>query len=428
MNEPARRTFLRMLGAGAGLIGLGMAGCATPEILPKSGRRVVVVGGGFGGAIAAKYLRLFDPALEVVLVERNRKYVASPFSNQVITGLRDLEGLTLGYEALAERYGVRLVFDEITTIDPGAATVVTRSGRIRYDRLILAPGIDFRSESISGYDPQSTPELMPHAWQAGPQTLLLKRQLQAMPDGGRVLIAIPAAPFRCPPGPYERASLIAAWLKRNKPRAKVIMLDANADIVAMGGLFREAWKARYAGMIEYLPATRVSGVDATAHAFIVEGIEKLRGDVLNLIPPQRAGAIAARADLLEEGGHWCPVDPRSFESTRHPGIHVIGDAAIAGAMPKSGYAANSQAKICALNVVALMNGKPPHELDGINVCYAAVGEQEDISIAQVFRVIDGRIVATTVPGGASPPDLSRSRLEHRYAESWLRNILAEMSS
>ena len=427
MKAAGRRAFLRMLGAGAGLTGLALAGCATPEILPKSGRRVVVVGGGFGGAIAAKYLRLFDPTLEVILIERNRRYVACPFSNQVITGLRDFEGLTLGYDALASRYGVRLLFDEVTAIDPATTTVVTRSGRVRYDRLVLAPGIDFRTELIDGYDPRTTPELMPHAWQAGPQTLLLKRQLAAMPDGGRVLISVPAAPYRCPPGPYERACLVAAWLRRHKPRAKVIVLDANPDITAMGALFREAWKTRHAGMIEYLPATRVSGVDTAAGAFVVEGVESVRGDVLNLIPPQRAGAIAARADLVEEGGHWCPVDPRSFESTRHPGVHVIGDAAIAGAMPKSGYAANAQAKVCALNVLALMNGKPPHELDGINVCYAAIGEDEDISIAQVFRVADGRIVAAPVPGGASPANLSRGRLEHRYAESWLRNILAEMS-
>ena len=420
-----RRSFLKLLGAGAaGLPMIGRAG----ELLPKGGRRVVVIGGGFGGTIAAKTVRRLDPSIEVVLIERKRQHVSCPFSNQVIAGERPISDITFGYDKLAARYGIRMVFDEVTAIDPSAREVVTRGGTLGYDRLIVSPGIDFRFDEIEDYDPETTPGILPHAWKAGEQTLLLKQQIESMADGGKVIISMPLTPYRCPPGPYERACLIAMYLKKHKPGSKVILLDANPDIVSLGAQFQKAWDTLYKGMIEYLPAKRVTRVDAKSKTLFVEGIEDFRGDVVNLIPPQRAGAIAVSAGLVGPDRHWCPVNASTFESTLHKDIHVIGDAAVAGAMPKSSHSANSQAKACAMNVVALMNGRETSDFSGINVCYSAIAEDQDISVAAVYKAAEGNIVAVPNAGGASPLDFSSTRLEHRYAESWLKNILTEMST
>ncbi len=432
MTALDRRRFLHLLGVGAVGMGLSLTGCAhqkpRQEILPKSGRRVIVIGGGFGGTIAAKYVRLIDPSIEVMLIERNPRYVACPFSNEVIAGMRDLATLTFGYDTLAASYGIKLVYDEVIAIELADRAVVTRTGLIRYDRLIVAPGIDFRYDEIEGYDAATTPALLPHAWQAGTQTLLLKRQLESMRDGGTVMISVPLAPYRCPGAPYERACMIAMYLKQHKPRSKLVLLDANPDIVALGPLFRKAWESYYTDLIEYVPGMRVTGVDARSKTLFVEGIKGVTGDVVNFVPPQRAGAIAMQADLVGPNRYWCPVHASTFESTRHAAIHIIGDAAQAGAMPKSGYGANSQAKACAINVVALLNGRPTMDLPGISVCYSAISADEDISISAVFRVANDQIL--TVPGtvGASSDDFSSARLEHHYAANWLKNILNEMST
>ncbi|HET6719720.1 MAG TPA: FAD/NAD(P)-binding oxidoreductase [Rhodocyclaceae bacterium] len=423
-----RRNFIKLLSAGAGVAGasvLPMAARAA-EIMPKSGRRVVVVGAGYGGTIAAKYIRMMDPTIEVVLIERNKTFVSCPFSNLVLGGERTMDDITIkSYDKLASNFKIKMVYDEVTAIDAAKKEVVTSQGAIKYDRLVLSPGIDFRFEEIEGYDAATTPEIMPHAWKAGPQTVLLRKQLEAMPDGGTVLLSVPLTPYRCPPGPYERTSMIAWYLKNHKPKSKVIVLDANPDITSKAGLFKKGWAKHYNGMIEYKGAKKVTGVKPKDMTVVVEGIEDFKADVINVIPPQRAGAIAVKAGLVGPDKNWCPVNPTTFESTIAKDIHVIGDACGAGAMPKSGYSANSEAKVCATNVVALMNNREPVELSGINTCYSFITGKEAVSVAGVYKVAEGKIIAVPNSGGVSP-DLSE--LEAVYADSWLRNIMGEMSA
>jgi sulfide dehydrogenase [flavocytochrome c] flavoprotein subunit len=396
--------------------------------MPKAGKRVVVIGGGYGGTIAAKYIRMMDKNIEVVMIERNDHFVSCPFSNLYIGGiLPDLNPLTIKYDKLAANHGIKVVQAEVTAIDAAAKSVTTSKGTIAYDRLVMSPGIDFRLDEMKGYDAAAM-EKMPHAWKAGPQTLLLRKQLVDMKDGGTVVITVPLAPYRCPPGPYERTSMIAHYLKQHKPKSKLIVLDANPDITSKGGLFKKGWKDNYAGIIDYRPAKKVTEVDAKAMAVMVEGLEEVKGDVINVIPPQRAGHIAVATGLVGDDKNWCPVNATTFESTKHQGIHVIGDASIAGAMPKSGYSANSEAKICATNVVALINGKETTDLSGINVCYSYITDKEAVSVAGVYTVKEGKIIAVPNSGGVSPADFSAAKTEAMYAESWLRNILTEMST
>ena len=425
-----RRSFLKLVGASAGAAGavsLPLIGQAA-ELMPKSAKRVVVIGGGYGGTIAAKYIRMMDKSIEVVMIERNDHFVSCPFSNLYIGGiLTDLNPLTIKYDKLAANHGVKVVQAEVTAIDAAAKTVTTSKGTIAYDRLVVSPGIDFRLDEMKGYDAAAM-EKMPHAWKAGPQTVLLRKQLVDMKDGGTVVMTVPLAPYRCPPGPYERASLIAHYLKKNKPKSKVVVLDANPDITSKGGLFKKGWRDNYEGIIDYRPAKKVTEVDAKAMAVMVEGLEEVKGDVINVIPPQRAGQIAVAAGLVGDDKNWCPVNANTFESTKQAGIHVIGDACIAGAMPKSGYSANSEAKVCAMNIVALMNGKETTELSGINTCYSYITDKEAVSVAAVYVVKEGKIIAVPNSGGVSPADFSAAKIEAVYAESWLKNILTEMST
>lgn len=431
-----RRNFIKLLGSASGV---ALAGCAAPQapsvaagsagdLLPMgSARRVVVVGGGYGGTIAAKYIRMLDPSVEVVLLERNDHHVSCPFSNLYIGGiLKDMSSLTIRYDKLVGNRGVKFVQAEVTGIDPAAHTIVTSKGRLRYTRLVLSPGIDFRAE-LAGYD-DAAMQRMPHAWKAGPQTALLRQQLEAMRDGGTVVMTVPLTPYRCPPGPYERANMIAFYLKQHKPKSKLIMLDANPDVTSKGPLFKKGWRDYYAGLFEYRGAQKVTEVDSKGMSVSIEGIDSVKGDVINVIPPQRAGQIAVAAGLVGPDKNWCPVNPTTFESTLHKDIHVIGDACIAGAMPKSGYSANSEAKVCAANVVALLNGRETTELSAINVCYSYVSDVEAISVAGVYRVANGAIAAVPNSGGVSPADFSAAKTEAVYASSWLRNILTEMST
>ena len=425
-----RRSFLKLMGAGAGIgaasvltgcAGLGMEG-------PTGGRRVVVVGGGYGGTIAAKYIRMMDKSIEVVMIERNDHFVSCPFSNLYIGGiLKDLNPLTIKYDKLAANHGVKVVQAEVTAIDPAAKVVTTSKGTVSYDRLVLSPGVDFRLEEMKGYDAAAM-EKMPHAWKAGPQTVLLRKQLETMKDGGTMVMTIPLSPYRCPPGPYERASMVAHYLKANKPKSKIVVLDANPDITSKGGLFKKGWKDNYEGIIDYRPAKKVTEVEPGKMTVLIEGLEDVKGDVVNVIPPQRAGQIAVAAGLVGDDKNWCTVNPTTFESTKQAGIHVIGDASNAGAMPKSGYSANSEAKVCAMNIVALMNGKELTEMSGINTCYSYITDKEAVSVAAVYKVADGKIIAVPNSGGVSPADFSAAKIEAVYAESWLRNILTEMST
>jgi sulfide dehydrogenase [flavocytochrome c] flavoprotein chain len=422
LSNPSRRNAVMTLGAGSLLGAFPLLGRGA-ELLPKKGRRVVVIGGGFAGSIAARTLRETDPSIEVVLVERDKIYTACPTSNLVIAGSRRIEQNQISLERLQSAFGVQLVYGEVTAIDTAGKNVTLTQGNLAYDKLIVAPGIDFRFSDIAGYDPQTTPQKLPHAWKAGAQTLLLRQQLESMPDGGSVLMSIPEAPFRAPPGPYERICQIAWYLKRAKPKSKLVVLDANADIVAKPALFRTVWEKNYAGLIDYRnkqKVVRVSPDQMTLHT----DSASFQGNVVNLIPPQQAGQIAHLAGLVGDDKAWCPVNQVTYESTRVKDVHVVGDACIAGAMLKTGYSANSQAKVCALNLVATMNGKKPWEPSLANAIYSFTSDKEAASMITMYRVVDGKTVVVPDTGGVAA---APSVLEGAYGLAWISNILAEMS-
>ncbi|MGE0682062.1 MAG: FCSD flavin-binding domain-containing protein [Candidatus Binatia bacterium] len=417
-------TRRRFLGLAASL---PFTGALARRSWAKTSARVVVIGGGFGGATCAKYLRRAEPTLEVTLVTPQRQFVTCPFSNAVLADLQKLSSLTYDYETLQNRYGVRIIYDEATALDPATHRVTLKEGKpMNYDRLVLAPGMELQWGALEGYDAAAS-EVFPHAWEAGPQTLLLHRQLQAMPDGGRVVIAAPENPFRCPPGPYERASLIAYYLKTHKPKSKVLILDAK-DTFTKDKLFLAAWKSLYPGLLEWIPLSqggRVVRVDTRAGTVRTD-FDEYKPAVANIIPPQRAGAIA-RAVGLDDGKGWCSVRASTFESTVHKNIHIIGDAAIANPMPKSAFAASNQAKVCAAAIAALLRGEAVPAPVLMNTCYSLVAPDYGISIAAVYRVVDDAIA--TVPGsdGISPLDASDATraLEADYTRSWYANITAD---
>ena len=420
-----RRQFLKTSAGAAALALLG-----APAVLraapPKA--RVVVVGGGYGGAIAAKYLLMADPGIRVTLIERNPLFVSCPLSNEVLAGERDLGSLTFDYRGLTRR-GVAVIQDEVTEVDPAGRFVRGKSGgRYNYDKLILSPGVSFRWDAIEGMSEKVAETTIPHAWKAGPQTLLLRKQLEAMPDGGLCVIVAPPNPFRCPPGPYERAAQIAHYFSHHKPKSKIMILDAK-DAFSKQGLFQAGWKQYYGDMIEWVPAAaggKVESIDPKARILAGE-VDDFEADVINLIPPQKAGAIAESAGLTDDSG-WCPVNQKTFESTLHPDVHVIGDACIAGAMPKSGYAANSQGKVCAAAVAAAIDGLPAPEPSYLNTCYSIIAPDYGISVAGVYELKDGKIVSIPDSGGLSPADAdARTRaMEVQFALGWFRNITADM--
>ena len=419
----SRRELLKLAG-GAAVAGL----FARRTHARARGGRVVVVGAGFGGGACARHLRRLAPELEVTLVERNERFVTCPFSNTVIAGLQDLDSVTHGFEGLRRR-GVKVVVDEAVAIDPDGATVrLAGGGALRYDRLVLAPGIDFKWNAIEGHD-EAAAARMPHAWKAGAQTALLRRQLEAMEDGGLVVISVPESPYRCPPGPYERASLIADYLNREKPRSKVLVLDAK-DGFSKQSLFREGWDRLYPGVIEWVGFSsggNVVAVDPGAMEVRTD-FESFRANVANVIPPQRAARLVDTAELAA-GGDWCEVDHRTFESAVAPKIHLLGDAILAGAMPKSGFSANSQAKVCARAIVALLREKEPPEPVYVNTCYSLLAADYGISVAAVYRLDDaGEIAPVPGSGGVSPADapLSFRRAEADYARGWYASITADM--
>ncbi len=384
----ARRDFLRSsaVGLAVGWLAGGCAAATRGEVMPRSGRRVVVVGGGWGGATAARYVRLADPSIEVVLLEPNRTFVSCPFSNLVLSGVRDLDSLTFDYRGL-RRHGVRLLHEEAVAIEPPSRRVRVGAGYLDYDRLIVAPGVDFQWEQVEGL-PENRDRVL-HAWKAGPQTVALARQLQAMPDGGVFVLTVPPAAYRCPPGPYERACQVAWYLKTRKPRSKLVVLDANPNIVSKAALFRAAWKDY--PQIDYRASSRVVKVDPGTREVTTEFGDRVRFDVLNLIPPQRAGAIAVQADLVGADRRWCEVDHLTYESVKHPGVHVVGDATIGLPVPKSGNVANAMGKIAAVAVVHLLNDRQPPALAPGNTCYSWVNDREAIAVVNVYR-IEGRQV------------------------------------
>ncbi len=418
----SRRDFLRRTAATAATLGF-----ATPALAQPTAGRVVVVGGGFAGASCARALKRIDPRITVTLVEANATFTACPLSNAVIAGLRDLPAQQFDYKRFAAQR-ITVTLAPAVGVNADARTVILNDGvRLPYDRLVLAPGIEIRWDALPGYT-EAAAERMPHAWRAGDQTMLLRKQLESMEDGGLVVMSAPANPFRCPPGPYERASLIAHFLKTRKPKSKLIVLDAK-DAFSKQGLFLNAWKELYPDLIEWVPLSKggsVTSVDPKTNTLTTEfGIHKAA--VANVIAPQRAGRIAELAGVADKSG-WCPIDPVTFESKLRPNIHVIGDAAIAGAMPKSAFAANSQAKVCAAALAKLLAGEKPDEPKLINTCYSLVAPDYGISVAGVYEPRGGLLADVKGAGGVSPANASPDvrTLEANFANGWFTAITGEV--
>jgi sulfide dehydrogenase [flavocytochrome c] flavoprotein chain len=420
MTSSSRRDFLKQAVGAAAMLPM-------PALAQNGGGRVVVIGGGFSGATCARMLKRLAPRITVTLVEANRTFTACPFSNEVIAGLRDIKEQQFDYEQVA-RSEITVSFATASAVDPQARTVTLQDGsRLPYDRLVLAPGVDLRWDALPGFT-EAAAERMPHAWKAGAQTLLLRRQIEAMEDGGLVVIAAPANPYRCPPGPYERASLIAYYLKDKKPKSKILILDAK-DAFSKQRLFQNGWKELYPGMVEWVSLSsggKVTAVDA-ASMTVETDFAKHKPAVANIVPPQKAGRIAELAGVADRTG-WCPVDPVSFESTLQPNIHVIGDACIAGAMPKSAFAANAQAKICAAAVAKLIGGDKPAAPKLINTCYSFLAPDYGITVAAVYRPANGQLVEVEGSAGTSPVDAPKAtrELEANLANGWFRTITAEV--
>lgn len=429
MHPISRRAFGRL----AGIATLAAGTVAAPSVLRAQGAaRLVIVGGGFGGASAARFARLNYPELSVTLIEPRARFVTCPYSNLVLGGIRKIEDITHSYDGLRAR-GVNLVQDWADAIDPVARTVRLRGGAtVGYDKLILSPGIAVRYGALAGYD-EAASERMPHAWIQGgdgAQTLLLRRQLEAMPDGGVVGLSIPANPFRCPPGPYERISMIASYLKRNKPRSKILALDSK-EAFSKQPLFQDAWAELYGPMIEWVPANKdgkVVRVDPAAMVLETEFGTRHKVDVANVIPPQSAAKIALDTGLANETG-WVPVKPRSFESTKAEHIYVVGDANIGTPMPKSGYIANNTAKHAVASAAAALAGREPPPGLFYNTCYSHVDEGYGISVVNVYRPTESAVAAEVQgSGGVSPrgklPD--QRKLEAAYADAWYESITQDM--
>ena len=368
-----------------------LAALGARAVRSQANARVVVIGGGAGGATVAKYLAASAATLDVTLVEPKQQYTTCFNSNLYLAGLRSLESLTQDYETLARQYGIKVIHDTAAAIDPVAKMVALEGGaKLAYDRAVVAPGIAFKYGAIEGYD-QAATQTIPHAWNAGPQTKLLRQQLENMEDGGVFLIVAPPDPFRCPPGPYERACLVAYYFKQFKPRAKILILDAK-DSFFEQDLFQDGWNRHYPGMIEWLPSQFTGGirsVDVKTRA-IKTGGETFNASVANIIPPQMAGELAQRAGLADQSG-WCPIDPMTFESKLQPGIHVIGDATSAGDMPKSAFAANSQAKVCAFAIAAALTGSELLAPHLFNTCFTLLAPNDAVSDAISFKPVAGSI-------------------------------------
>jgi NADPH-dependent 2,4-dienoyl-CoA reductase/sulfur reductase-like enzyme len=416
-----RRQFLRSSSVGLGLgLASGLAGCAGSmkgDFAPKSGRRVVVIGGGWGGATAARYVRMADPSIEVILIEPNKEFVSCPFSNLVLSGLRTIESLTQPYDGLRRR-GVKFIHESVTAIEPDTKRVRIGEGYLAYDRLVVSPGIDFQWEQVEGLP--AAKDTVLHAWKAGPQTVELARQIQAMPDGGVFVLTVPPVAYRCPPGPYERICQVAWYLKANKPKSKVVVLDANQNIVSKTALFRAAWQA-YPN-IDYRASNRVIAVDTSTKEVRTE-FDRVKYDVLNLIPPQRAGAIAVQTDLVGADKRWCEVDHVTYESVKQKGIHVIGDATIGLPVPKSGNVANNMGKAAALSIVSLLNGQAVPLMPPGNTCYSWVSNREAIAVVNAYKIENGKVVQ--IEQKLTP---AQSVSVAQRAEGWRQSIWADMLS
>lgn len=414
--SPQRRGILQ---AAAALC----AAAAVPAVRAQAAANVVVIGGGFGGATAAKYLRLFAPSARVMLVEPNAEFISCPMSNRVLHGGLALRDLTRPYDRFAVRHGVTWVRAAAEGIDPQRRQVVAGGQRLPYDHLIVAPGVDLMYDNLPGLETAVARQRVPHAWKAGEQTQHLRRMLTDLPDNGTVLMHIPKVPFRCPPGPYERASLIATYLKVAKPKARLLVFDANPEIQAKKDLFEHTWKSQYPGIIRYEPNAEIESVDAAQGAVTFKVHGRVRADVMNIIPPQRAGVIAHRAGLANVGNRWCGVDFLSYESTAVPQVYVIGDSMNGPGLPKSGHMANQEAKVCAMAIALRLAGQPPVANPIIaNTCYSFVSQQEVIHVAAVYRYDAAKKLMVAAPGAGGLSERA-TIAESVFAMAWATNIL-----
>jgi sulfite dehydrogenase len=412
-----------LLGAGLALGGLSLAGCASTGSGPSIGR-VVIVGGGFGGTTAARYLKMWGGNVDVTLVERNASFVSCPISNLVIGGHKQMADISRGYDGL-KALGVKMVQGEVTAIDAAAKKVRLAGGtELAYDRLILSPGVDFITDGTPGLQAGLDSGRITHSWKAGPQTVALRKQLEAMPDGGVFAMSIPKVPYRCPPGPYERACMVASYLKQYKPKSKVLVLDANPEIQSKKALFERAFKQHYDGILEYRANNELKEVVGTTAKLEFDDV---KADVLNVIPPQRAGDIARTAGLLNMNNRWVGVNWLTMESTAAPGVHVLGDATFsAPAMPKSGHMANQHAKVAAAAIIELLQGKPVNATPVVmNTCYSFVTARDVVHVASVHQYDEKDKTFKTVPGSGGV-SAAANQIEGRYALSWADNIWNDM--
>ena len=420
-----RREFLKAAAAASATSAL--TGCASMGTSGPSIGKVVVVGGGYGGATAAKHVRMWSEGrIDVTLVEANPAFVSCPLSNLVLGGSKTLADITVPYDGLARAHGVRIVRDTAIAVDPDQRTVRLAGGsRLPYDRLILSPGVDFLYENVPGLNNAQAQEQILHAWKAGPQTVALRRQLEAMPDGGVYALTIPVAPYRCPPGPYERACQVAWYFRKSKPKSKVLILDGNPDVTSKAGLFKRAWSEEFKGLVEYRPNHVMTDVDWKARTAKFETADDVKADVLNALPPQRAGDIARQAGVITANNRWCEVDFLTFESIKVRNIHVLGDAIqIAPGMPKSGHMANSHAKVCAAAVVALLSGKAVNPSPVVNnTCYTFVTDRDVMHVASVHQYDRDKKTYIAAPGGGVSQ--TWTPLEGEYAFAWAQNIWAD---
>ena len=383
MKDIGRREFLKASGLSVAALGIGN----VPSFAAEAKRRVVVIGGGWGGATAAKYIRIADPSIEVTLLEPNKEFISCPFSNLVLAGVESLKNLTMNYNGL-KKYGVRIRHEAAAAIEPDKRRVRVGKDSLEYDRLIVSPGIDFQFEQVEGL--AQAKDTVLHAWKAGPQTVQLAKQIQSMADGGVVVMTVPPVAYRCPPGPYERASMIAWYLQTKKPKSKLIVLDANKDIVSKTGLFKAVFKDY--PLLDYRPAQKVEKIDVGGKELTTDSGDKVKYDVINLIPPQRAAAIAVEADLVGGDKRWCEVDHVTYESMKQKTIHVVGDATIGLPVPKSGNVANAMGKICAMAVANMLNGKEPSQIAPGNTCYSWVNDKEAIAVVNAYKIENGKVV------------------------------------
>jgi NADPH-dependent 2,4-dienoyl-CoA reductase/sulfur reductase-like enzyme len=421
-----RRHFIKLAAAMAATIPAGVSMADTGVIVPNSNARgrVVIIGAGYAGATAAKYLRMLSQGgIEVIVIERSNQFVSCPLSNLVLGGSRNINQLTFGYDALKMHHGIQWVQDEVLDIDVANNKINMARGELHYDKLIVAPGVDFNYDQLPMLQTKDAQTQIPHAWKAGWQTVNLRKQLESMSSDGVFVISIPKAPYRCPPGPYERVSQVAFYLKNHKPSAKIIVLDANPEIVSKKSLFTKAWADLYAGMIDYRPNSSVVDVDVKQRAVKTE-FETVQADVLNIIPPQRAGKPAQMASLNNIDKRWCEVDFLTYESKVAPDLYVIGDS-VSAALPKSAHMATSQARVCASAIVALLSNQAPDAAPVFaNTCYSYVSDKLAMHVANVYRY--DAIKKVMVPADGGGVSDAPSELEANYAEYWAENIWADV--